>query len=219
MSKAKDTLEIIGQYYGTVRRVGHTHTAIEGLKESEKAIFVVGSLASGMHFKNRLPEGVKTISINSIVPALHGRNLPMVFDNEATFQLCTMALNEINDLEEIVDDYHLKIRSLEESIKERDKDLLDLIDAMLKTINGELFDHEMAQQNCLRHSEEYSYKSVVKDRISGNSSNNNEKEALWYDGASAGRGEAVYSLRKLKNNLHIVKEAALKAACNFDKRK
>jgi hypothetical protein len=212
MSRTKNTLEAIGHYYGTVRRVGHTHTAIEGLKDSEKAIFVVSSHASGQHFKNRFPKGVKTISINSIDPALRGHNLPMVFDNEATFQLCKMAVNEISDLEEIVHDYYIKMRNLEESIKEKDNDLLDLLDAMLKTINKELFNHETAEQNCLKHAEEYSYKSVVKDRISGNSSNDNEKEALWYDGARAGRHEAVYSFKKLKNCLEN-----FKAAYNSDK--
>ena len=200
-SKAKNTLEEIGHYYGIVRRVGHTHTAIEGLKESERAIFVVGSHASGQHFKDRLPKGVKTISINSIDHSLRGCNLPMVFDNEATFQLCKMAANEIDNLEN--------------TIEEKDKDLTDLVNAMLKTVNEELAYHDQTKQQRLKYSEEYSYKAIVKDRHSSKEySNNNEKEALWHDGSRDGHEAAMYSLTKLKNCLD-----AVKAAGSFGKRK
>ena len=111
MSKAKNTLETIGHYYGTVRRVGHTHTAIEGLKDSEKAIFVVGSEKSSQFFKNLLPKGVRTVSINAINPSLRGHNSPLIFDNEATFQLCRMALEEINRLEKKLEDIESIIQS------------------------------------------------------------------------------------------------------------
>jgi hypothetical protein len=208
MSKAKDTLEIIGQYYGTVRRVGHTHTAIEGLKDSEKAIFVVGSHASGQHFKNHLPKGVKTISINSIDPTLRGYNLPMVFDNEATFQLCKMALQEINSLDKIIDEKNTQMR-------EKDEDILDLLDVMLKTVNEELAYHDHTKQQRLKYAEEYAYKALIKDRHSSKEySNNNEKEALWHDGSRNGHEAAMYSLSKLKRCLE-----AVKAGGNFGKQK
>jgi len=206
--KIKNKLETIIHYFTSTRQAGHTHTILNGvINNTDPVIVVTHTLDYGKALKKSLKREDIVVSLNNMDGSLRGRRNVLVFDNAAIQDLCAQSLQEINNLDKIIDHKNTLLR-------EKDEDMRDLIDAMLKTVNEELAYHDQTKQQRLKYAEEYSYKAIIKDRHSKEYSNNNEKEALWHDGSRNGHEAAMYSLTKLKNNLN-----AVKAACSSDTRK
>jgi len=113
----KKTLSAVSQYLGFTRRVGHTHTMINGIINNDKSVMVVvPTMDMGRHIKPLIKKDDSIITLTSIDNSLRGHNRPIVFDNTAIFSICTGALDEINRLERSILDLNRENCTLKSSI-------------------------------------------------------------------------------------------------------
>lgn len=98
MSKIKETLEVLLNYYETTRQVGHTTAMMEGAKNTECLVVVYNSQVE-KGIKKMFPDSKnKYISIYG-VDKLKDCKTPLLIDNSALFELLDEALKEISKLE------------------------------------------------------------------------------------------------------------------------
>ena len=81
-------------YFETTRQVGHTYTAMNGVKNNHKALLVC---AHQLHAKQIGNQG---ISINT---SMIGKKNPVVFDNYTIYEILVKSLTERIDKQKVSD--------------------------------------------------------------------------------------------------------------------
>lgn len=104
MKNIKIVLEQFLHYYETTRHSGHTHTMVDGVRDSNGCIVVsTNSLMSNLIDKLVNNSNVKHLSLSRIDTSegyeLLGNQKPLAFDNSALFDIFSSALQKIEQLE------------------------------------------------------------------------------------------------------------------------
>lgn len=96
----KKQLENLLAYYTTTPRVGHTTTMIQGAKNVNSVIILVGHAthAKNMHWA---APGADFVPLDNLAK-LQGRKQPLLIDNFAMTSLLSSALQEIERLERVI---------------------------------------------------------------------------------------------------------------------
>lgn len=96
----KKQLENLLAYYATTPRVGHTTAIIQGAKNVNSVIILVGHAAHAKNMHWAAP-GADFVPLDNL-DKLQGRKQPLLIDNFAIATLLSESLKEIERLEKVI---------------------------------------------------------------------------------------------------------------------
>lgn len=114
--KIKNTLQILAQYYGTTRQVGHT---TELLRDVDNAIVLCWSHSHCEDLKKHYgTENTKYLTLGSITQSIRGFRKPLLVDNAVMYVICKDAYDLIEELEKENNRLQQKLDTIQAILKQ-----------------------------------------------------------------------------------------------------